>query len=201
MPWRRGRGPFYWLLPAVFFFLLCILLWKPCFRALGEFLVDADNPEKAQAVVVLAGDASGERILKGAGLMRDGYAPKVIVSGPDRYYGRSEADLAIEFAIRRGFSASSFEPVIHQADSTREEAKVIWALLRKEGIRRFLVVTSDFHTRRAKRIYRSVAQGAQFRVIAAPVWNFSPDSWWISRPARKVFFMEWTKTFADWAGI
>lgn len=163
--------------------------------------MDADNPEKAQAVVVLAGDVSGERILKGAELMRDGYAPKVIVSGPEGYYGRSEADLAIEFAIRRGFPASSFEPVIHQADSTREEAKVIWEFLRKEGIRRFLVVTSDFHTRRAKRVYRSVAQGAQFRMIAAPVWNFSPATWWTSRPARKIVFMEWTKTFADWLGI
>lgn len=201
MPWRRRRNSFFWLLSPVLLFLICILAWKPCFRALGEFLVDADVPKSAQAVVVLAGDFSGNRILKAAELVRDGFAPKVIVSGPDRYYGRSEADLAIEFAIRRGFPAPSFEPVVHQADSTREEAQVIWALLRKEGIRRFLVVTSDFHTRRTKRVYRSVAEGAQFRVIAAPVWNFSPDSWWISRPARKIFFMEWTKTLADWMGI
>ncbi|MCC6343288.1 MAG: YdcF family protein [Bryobacterales bacterium] len=199
MSWRAGTV--YWLLPPVLLFLIGVLVFKPCLRALGGFLVDGDMPAKAQAIVVLAGDTSGERIRKGAELMRDGFAPLVIVSGPDRYYGRSEAELAIEFAVRAGFSASSFKPLVHRADSTREEARAIWEFLRAEGITRFLVVTSNFHTRRVKRVYRSVAQGAGFRVIAAPVWNFSPGTWWISRSSRKVFCMEWLKTFADWLGI
>ncbi len=169
--------------------------------ALGGFLVCAQEPFKAGIVVVLAGDGYGGRLVKAAELVRDGYAPLVLVSGPPGYYGYHESDLAVPFAISEGYPESWFVKLPHNAHSTREEVAVILDALRRRGIQRFLVVTSDYHSRRARAILRSQAKGFEFRVIAAPDRFFRPDSWWRSRQGAKVFAFEWMKTLANWAGI
>jgi len=42
------------------------------FRWLGEFLVKADEPFHADAAIVLAGDWNGDRVLRGAELVKQG---------------------------------------------------------------------------------------------------------------------------------
>jgi hypothetical protein len=37
--------------------------------------------------------------------------------------------------------------------------------------------------------------------VAAPDQYFSPDGWWKSREGRKIFLVEWEKTFATWVGL
>src|SRR5262249_34737914 len=76
--------------------------------ALGSFLVIDQPPEKADAILVLAGDFTGNRILTAAKLVRAGYAPKAVVSGPDGIFGMSECDLSIPFAVKAGFPESYF---------------------------------------------------------------------------------------------
>ena len=88
-----------------------------------------------------------------------------------------------------------------QAHSTREEAGVIVADLRRRGVHRFLLVTSDFHTARAGRIYRAAAPDLDVRVVAAPDRYFRADGWWRNREGQKVFLMEWMKTVANAVGI
>ncbi len=97
-------------------------LW---FATLGSFLVSADEPAPADMVVVLAGDSSGNRILKAAELVKRGFAPKALVSGPATFYGLYESDLAIPFAERAGYPASYFIAVPNKSRSTGEEARVI----------------------------------------------------------------------------
>jgi len=103
-------------------------------------------------VLVLAGDSSGHRILKGAELVRQGFAPKVIVSGP-MYYGAHECEPAIALAERAGYPASYFVHFEHDANSTEEEARAVGPMLRSLGAGQVLLVTSDFHTRRAGRCF------------------------------------------------
>ena len=62
---------------------------------MGAWLVHSDEPFPADVVVVLAGDPYGNRILKGADLVKQGFAPKVLVSGPAGLYDLHECDLAI----------------------------------------------------------------------------------------------------------
>ncbi len=71
-------------------------------------------------IVVLAGDFSGNRILTAGDLVRRGFAPKALVSGPSGEYGLHETDLAIPFAVRHGYPESYFIAAaqrcpIHQA--------------------------------------------------------------------------------------
>jgi uncharacterized SAM-binding protein YcdF (DUF218 family) len=147
---------------------------------------------------VLAGDASGHRILKGAELVRQGYAPRVVVSGPAGNYGYYECDLAIPFAVKAGYPESEFVPFPNHSLSTREEAAAAAVELRSLGAHRVLLVTSLYHTHRAGGLFRAAAPDVTFIVVAAPDNNFTPQGWWHNREARKIFLYEWMKTGATW---
>ena len=168
---------------------------------LGNFLVKAEPPDKADAIIVLAGDVTGSRILTAADLVRKHYAPVVLVSGPFEIYGHNEAFLAIDYAVSKGCPKDWFRPVTHRSNSTRDEARALASVLRREHYSKVLLVTSDFHTRRAGSIFRRSIPGLNMLVVAAPAPDFHPDSWWTSRPSQKVFLQEWAKTLADWLNI
>jgi len=168
---------------------------------MGAFLVDADSPARADLVVVLAGDPYGNRILKAAELVKQGYAPKVLVSGPAGFYGLHESDLAIPFAVKHGFPATWFVAFPHEAHSTDEEARVILPELRKRNAHRVLVVTSDFHTRRALHILHARWPDIELHMVAAPDEFFSAYGWWHTREGRKTFFLECSKTLASMVGM
>jgi uncharacterized SAM-binding protein YcdF (DUF218 family) len=161
---------------------------------LGTFLVASEQPKRADAILVLAGDMDGRRIVKAAELARQGWAPKVYVSGPHPVYGVSEADLAINLAVRQGFDRAVFEALDVPADSTEDEAQGITPVLRARGVKKLIVVTSNYHTGRAGRIWRRVAAGIRVTMVASPDTNFTVGGWWKSRPGRKTAFYEWIKT-------
>lgn len=182
-------------------FILLAITHVYWLRALGWFLVYQESPIQADAVVVLAGDFTGARITKAAELVKAGYAPKVIVSGPSGAYGVYECDLAIGFIVKRGYPAEWFHCFRNEVRSTVAEAEAITAELHRLNIRRFLLVTSNFHTRRSHEIFKNAARNFEFRTIAAPHMYFDPDNWWREREARKAFLFEWMKTVATWVGL
>ena len=173
---------------------------NPIRTALASALIEDDGPQKAQAIVVLGGDDSGKRILKAAELARAGDAPLILVSGPVSLLGH-ESDMTIEYARRNGFPQSLFTPLPNNTDSTRSEAQFIGAYLRAHGVHKILLVTSNFHTRRAARLMRHENPDLQVAVVAAPDPYFTPGGWWKSRGGEKIFLIEWMKTFATWAGM
>ncbi len=169
--------------------------------ALGKFLVHDDGPTRADVAVVLAGDYSGRRIIKAGELVREGYVPAVLVSGPHMLYGFYECDLAIPFAVKHGLPESWFIREPNEALSTRDEAAVILPDLRRRGVHRFLLVTSDYHSGRAGRIFRAAGRDFDIRVVTASDMYFRPDGWWQNREGQKVFFIEWSKTVANLVGM
>ena len=202
---RRARA-FKLFLPIGIFTVAAVLahaLWLPW---LGDLLIHDDGPAKADIAVVLAGDTSGSRILKAADLVRQGYVPAALISGAGIYYGLAECDVAIPFAVRHGFPAQWFIPFPNPSSlSTRDEVTAILAELRRRGVHSFLLVTSDLHTARASRIFRSAERaaggGPEFRAVAAPDPFFHPGSWWNTRESQKSFLQEWCKTVTAPLGI
>lgn len=165
--------------------------WLP---PVGLWLVAEQAPAPAEVVVVLAGDFRGNRILKGAELVRQGFARKVLVSGAPEVYGEQECDLAIRFAVRHGHSEESFEAVRGAHRSTQEEAHVIAQEIARRKIRSAIVVTSSYHTARAGRIWRKTAPWLAVRMVG--VADQPLARWWKSREAAKRVFDEWTKSIA-----
>ena len=173
--------------------------------ALGSALVHDDGAGKAEIAVVLAGDSWGYRLTKGAELVRQGYVPRVLVSGPPGFYDVNEADAAIHFAIARGYPAEWFVPLYHTALSTATEAVAVLDALKQRNIHSALVVTSDYHSARARRIFLTVERrrggGPDLRMVASRDRFFSAAAWWRNREGRKIAFMEWTKTLTSVFGI
>lgn len=163
---------------------------------MGEWLVHDDPPDRADAIVVLAGDPFGYRILKAAELAKNGFARAVLVSGPSGFYDVHECDLAIPFAVRHGYPADWFIPVPHDGHSTDEEARAVFPVLTSRQAHRVIVVTSNYHTARARRTLLSDWPGIDIRMIAASDRFFTPGSWWRNREGRKIFLLEWVKTLA-----
>jgi uncharacterized SAM-binding protein YcdF (DUF218 family) len=181
--------------------VLALIFHNAVLTALGSYLVNATGPEKADIGLVLGGDYMGNRILTAAQLVRRGYVPKVLISGPGEFYGHHECDLAIPFAVKAGYPESSFVHFENTARSTKDEAQAAVALLRQLGVHKVLLVTSDYHTRRAGRIFRAAGPDLQFVVVAAPDRSFTADGWWHSREGQKVAFLEWSKTISERFGI
>ncbi len=177
---------------------LAIAFHTAILAALGNFLVKAGPPQKADVIVVLAGDGFGHRILKAGELIKEGYAPQALISGPDGSYGRYECDLAIPFAVKAGDPEADFLHFEHHARSTAEEAKVIVKKLREMGVKRVILVTSNYHTRRSGSIFHRTAPEITFFVVAAPDEFYDPDRWWKNREASKIFLYESMKSIADW---
>jgi uncharacterized SAM-binding protein YcdF (DUF218 family) len=167
--------------------------------------VRSESPATADLIVVLAGDYSGNRILAAGDLVRRGFAPKAVVSGPSGEYGLHETDLAIPFAVRHGYPESYFIPLPNDDRSTKDEAADVLAALRQRHVRRVDIVTSDYHTRRAGSIYRArvpkLDPGLEIHMVAAPDLYFTPEGWWKNREGRKTFLLEWMKTVATWFGM
>ncbi len=169
-------------------------------REMGTMMVRVDQPFQADVISVLGGDWFGNRILKAGELVRKGYAPLAIVSGGGYVYGKYEGDLAIQFAVSHGYDAKYFRTLEYPCVSTKDEAQAVVREMRRMGVKRYLLVTSSFHTARAGRIFEEAAPELQMRVVPSEDTG-DWDHWWTSRESRKTFLMEFTKTVTSRFGI
>lgn len=190
-----------WAVAPIILLLLLLLTHRWWLSAIGEYLVRAEPPVHADLIVVLAGDWTGNRILKAGELVREGYAPRALVSGPGKLYNVREDDAAIDYAVDHGYPRDCFVAARDKSNSTRSEAIALLADMRRMGIHNVDIVTSNYHTRRAGNVYRKLAGDIQIHMVAAPFPDFDPNTWWHHREAEKTVLLEWTKTIAYWFGI
>jgi len=122
------------------------------------------------------------------------------VSGPPALLG-SESDETIEYARRQGYSPSLFRPLPSNSDSTRVETALIGKYLREHGAKRIILVTSNYHTRRAAKLMRKQNPDLEVTVVPAPDPFFTPGTWWKTRTGQKTFLLEWMKTMATALGV
>jgi uncharacterized SAM-binding protein YcdF (DUF218 family) len=204
MPVKRGSSSRGLVRFAAVILALALAAWlfsSQILFAIGSLLVNAGPPVKADAVVVIGGDWKGNRILKGSELVREGYAPRLFASGSGGMYGYLEADLAIQYAVSKGYPRQTMTALPYPALSTLDEARADIRELRARGIHRYILVTSDFHTARAGRIFRHEGPDLDLHVVAAPDPDWNGGSWWMSREGRKLLFFEFTKTVAEFFGL
>lgn len=194
---------------AVFLALVAVFLLL--FRS-GKLLVKDDTlPARADGAVVLQGSIPGENVrVHGAiELLQRGEVSAVMLSLPrESYWGEPIAPVALRYIERKyGKELSShivFCETPPQVNSTRQEAEAVSPCIGDQHWKDFVVVTSDYHTRRAGMIWRTVtaARNPGIRVYTHGVEDpeFQP-SWWRSRLSAKTWFMEFSKLlWAETAG-
>jgi uncharacterized SAM-binding protein YcdF (DUF218 family) len=172
----------------------------------GDYLV-VNHPERSDVIVVLAGDHNDQRYWRGLELLREGYGQQMFVdASADHIYGRSYAEYAADFVARSaGDQSSKIRICTITNDSTVQEAADVRRCL--EQVQPMptsaLVVTNDYHTRRALAILN--ARVSQYHWFSAAVndKNLFGRSWWQNREWAKTFVYEgekllWWRLFESW---
>jgi hypothetical protein len=160
----------------------------------GRLLVVRDV-RHADAILVLEGETDRRPAL-GLELMRQGYAPRVLLdaSTDARLYHWTRAEIAQQY-IRTlpPTVAGSVSVCGISALSTMDEAMQARRCLDAVDARRLLLVTSEYHTRRALSVFRHTFPGRSIGVAGA----LEPDQfgvrWWRHRQWAKVTLAEWTR--------
>jgi uncharacterized SAM-binding protein YcdF (DUF218 family) len=180
------------LVLAAILIALALASWKTVLRECGELLVSDPAPQRADLILVLAGDFYGQRVLKGADLGVEGYAPVVLISSAP-YQDRTEGLAAIDFLTARGYPRGLFQIFDHHAASTITEALALRPELSRRGVKRVLLVTSAYHSRRASIVFGLFCPRIRFITIGAPAKEYQPDHWWDDPHSQRLFFAEWGK--------
>lgn len=162
---------------------------------LAHWLTVRDALAPADAIVVLDGAGIRNRFAAGLELLRQGYAPHLVVSQV-AYPGGVQ--VAQEMGAR--LKNERVHWLHNSAVSTREEAIEARPVLQRLHCRRLLLVTSGYHTRRARELFARElgSDGIEVRVYAAPVAEFDVDRWWKTREGRAQVLSECVKLLATW---
>lgn len=197
---RRPRRHWWLMLP---FLLVAVIAARPVLGSwVADALIESEAPRPADVAIVLGGDYTGSRIVRGAELLRDGFAPVALVSGQHGFFGTTESELAIAWAVRQGLPASLFESFPNHARSTSEEAAAFAPELRRRGVKRVLLVTTPFHSARAARIFRAAMPDIEIIPVITPrELGFDQGQWWKYREGQKAVFYEVTKVIASFLGM
>ena len=122
-----------------------------------------------------------------------GFAERIILDVDARpgMFGKSDADLAYDFLREKGSLGSEVCPI--REDSTFGEAVDVKRCLERRKVNSVLIVTSDFHTRRALSIFRKRLPQYEWSVAAASAPYHNADQWWRHRRWAKAALDEWEK--------
>jgi uncharacterized SAM-binding protein YcdF (DUF218 family) len=175
------------LISFVMFSIVLYLVRRPILSFLGEAWIVEDPIDRADALLVLGDDNFyADRATRGAELFREGKAPVVVASGRRLRPNAGIAELMEHDLVERGVPKDKIVRLTHDADSTEEEAEALKKLVKERKWRRVIVVTSNYHTRRARYIFHKVfPQGVESRVASARDGDFDPQHWWEKRKAIK----------------
>ena len=164
----------------------------PIFRVLGEVWVVEDTLERADALIILSDDNYyADRATRAALLFRQGLAPTVVASGRRLRPYAGIAELMEHDLVERGVPKDKILRVAHDADNTREEAQALAKVIAQKKWREVIVVTSNYHTRRARYIFSHVLPAStKARITGAADGDFDPQRWWEKRISVKELFRE-----------
>jgi hypothetical protein len=167
-----------------------LLLWL--ISRSDRYLV-VDHPQKADVIVVLAGETD-KRPARGLQLLQQGMASKIVldVPGDARVYDTTYVDVARRWADASYQSSAITVCPIHGL-STKAEAIESAACAKSVGANSILLVTSDYHTRRARSVFRSAIKNIPIDVAAAYDPTQFGDGWWRHRQWAKTNVDEWLR--------
>jgi len=174
--------------------LCAILYWArhPIMRFAGESWV-VDAPAAHADALLLLGDDNfyADRATHAAELMRHGVAPVVVASGRRLRPSAGVVELQEHDLIERGVPKDKIIRFPHDADSTKEEAVALARFCADRHFRSVIVVTSNYHARRARYIFDKVFPVTiSVSVAGAHDGDFDPENWWEKRKSQGLFIHE-----------
>lgn len=184
---------------------IAYLLRVPLLRTVGNFLIREDTRVPCDAIFVLGG-APVERGQQGARLLAEGLAPLVLCTGSQvpltlqaLGFTHTEAELSRHAAIASGADSTRIH-AFNVGTSTFEEAEAIVAHAIQSGYTDIMVVSTEFHLRRVRRVFRARAKGTAVNVHVQGARSQVYDSqrWWESEEGLLMVNNEYVKLLYYW---
>jgi uncharacterized SAM-binding protein YcdF (DUF218 family) len=166
----------------------------------GGFL-DVSQPPQAVDYAMVLGGGEDTRPFVAAALYQAGLAKGVLVAAmkPSEEFEDGLTLLGQEtvhkILIQRGVPSEAVTTLDGQSATTYDEAHALRRFLKQHPQATVAVVTSDFHTRRARMIFRKALgeQASQVLFVAAPTDGFSWKNWWRSPDGFQMYIDEYLK--------
>ena len=168
--------------------------------AAARWLDVSEPPPAVDDVMVLGGDAR-VRPFVAAALYNKGLAQHVLIPtvkpSPEAAEGlvKTEPEVMAEILRKRGVPADAIEQLPGEVDSTADEAAALARYLADKPQRRVTVVTTCYHTRRVRLIFRKVLGAAadQLHFVGGPTEGFDTSNWWRSETGACTYMNEFVK--------
>lgn len=191
---ERG-GALVSLIILIVFVVLCVVIYwarHPILRFAGESWV-IDTPAAHADALLLLGDDNfyADRATRAAELIRHGVAPLVVASGRRLRPSAGVTELLEHDLVERGVPKDKIIRFPHDAENTLEEAKVLARFCSEHHFRSVIIVTSNYHGRRARYIFGKVFPASiSLSVAGAHDGDFDPEHWWEKRKSKELFVHE-----------
>ncbi len=185
---RRLPAGWLWAVAAVLLAILLAYLFRaPLLTGVADLLIVNDTPAPADVIFLLNGDFN-TRPFRAAELYHQGLAPKIVIARAEDSAAVREGlipndtDVSLRVLKRKGVPESAIVVLSFPGGvtSTFDEASALHEYVQTTSIRRILLVTSEFHRRRAKWIFARELKGlpVTLRMIAVPYSSFNRTNWW-----------------------
>ena len=174
--------------------LFCLGVWPLLGWGLAQVLIVKSELASADAIVIFSGSSSYiERADWAAKLYREGRAPLVVLtddkllSGWNRVQERNPYfyELAFTELLKHGVPAERIRVIPQPALGTYPESLNVREYATSHNLKRLLIVTSAYHSRRAFWSMRRACEGSELEIGIdgpPPGWQTpSPVSWWLRR--------------------
>ena len=172
---------------AVFFCLIVGLVNIP------HFLLIENDPGEAEVGIVLGG-GGGSRLRKGIELYDGGHVVELLlVDHKAEVWNYMLTHLCPDCDVEHKKIT-----ILSGSTSTTTDAQLTFAYCRNAEVRKVLVVTDPYHTRRASLVFKQRFQGSEIevRVVSSDDYRhlLSPaEKWWTDPATRQTVWLEFGK--------
>ena len=190
-----------WIVTGVVFSVLGSLLFifkTPVLEKIGSNLVYQTELVPSDAIVVLAGSPTGNRIEEAVRIFDKGMGKVIVFSGYTYYPGMDSHIGMKQYAIKLGVPEDKI--VTEKAtgeNSTWGEALANLKQLERLKAKSLILVTSSYHTRRSHWVYERAIKNLNLDIALLVQSASDPrvpyPGWWKIRSGKKNVFNEYIK--------
>lgn len=155
--------------------------------------------EISDAIVVVSGGETNQRVAEGVKLYEEGWAPVLIMSGAAKDKNVSNALVMKQLAITAGINPLQIL-VEEESINTFENATKTKSIIVDNKFNKIILITSPYHQRRAFMVFNSAFKNLSIKIInhsaTDSVWR--KNGWWQKSWARQITFSELQKIIYTW---
>lgn len=185
--------------------------------AVAPFLADsliADRQlDRADAIIILSGAADyAQRARGGADAFNTGAAPRIFITDDNQRGGWDDNEKGNPYFVERmqsalighGVPLSAIERIPGQVSGTADEAESVIRIARERDYESLLIITSDYHSRRALWTFEHVAKSESPELTIGLMRTQSGDkypdryTWWLTPRGWRTVGAEYVKFCWYW---